>query len=351
MNNKSSNTIDFLKECPYGGCSAKLDPSDLHGLLGHILPAADPNIMVDISTHDDAGVYKLNDETALIVTTDFFPPMVADPLTFGKIAAANALSDVYAMGGKPLLSLNLVHYPAKRLPLEGLVKMLEGGQEKVNEAGCLTMGGHTIEDETPQYGLAVVGTVHPDKLIANTGAKEGEAIILTKPLGVGTIIAGHRLEMTTQEQYLPAIEQMSRLNKYASEVMQEVGATAATDVTGFGLMGHARGIARGSHVSLTIDHTSLPILSGAIELLDSGCVPGACFRNIKFVEKDLSAEVSPSYKYICADAQTSGGLLFTLPPENINRALNLLHEAGDLFAACIGVVEPIREDNVLVRIV
>lgn len=332
--------IDLLKECPYGGCSAKMDPHTLHGLLDELLPERDERVMVDISTHDDAGVFRLNDETALIFTTDFFPPMVADPYTFGAIAASNALSDVYAMGGKPLLSLNLVHYPSNRLPVEGLVAILKGGQDKINEAHCLTMGGHTIDDQIPQYGLAVLGTVHPDRLISNAGAQAGDALILTKPLGIGTLIAAHRLDMVGDKAYRTAIAAMMRLNASASVVMQRYGATAATDVTGFGLVGHARGMAKASGCTLSIDVESLPVLDEVLPLLKEGCIPGACFRNLKFVGDELRAELPFEYKYLCADPQTSGGLLFSVAAEKAEAAVADLHAGGDTSAAIVGTVLP-----------
>ena len=316
--------IDLLQEVAYGGCSAKVDPVVLSELLSGIAIPSAPEVLVGLSGHDDAGVYRLSDETALIFTTDFFPPMVSDPYTFGRIAAVNALSDVYAMGGRPLMTLNLMHYPATRLPLEGLREILEGGQSAVDEAGALTMGGHTIEDDTPQYGLAVLGLVHPDKLITNAGAKAGQMLILTKSIGSGVLIAGHRLEMAEQEDYERAVKQMTVLNAFGSR-LSEYGVTGATDVTGFGLIGHGHELAAASGVVLSLEKELIPALPGAIDLLDQGCIPGAAFRNIRYAGKSFHPdEKTPlSLQYLISDAQTSGGLLIAV---DADRALDLLSD-------------------------
>lgn len=330
--------IHLLKECQYGGCSAKIDPTELSKLLEKIEIPGNENILVGLSTHDDAGVYKINNDTALIVTTDFFPPVVDDPYTFGVIAATNALSDIYAMGGRPLLALNLMHYPGSRLPLEGLAEILKGGQQAINEAGAFTMGGHTIEDPTPQYGLAVVGIVHPDQLIANNGAKVGQKLILTKPLGIGTIIAGQRLGMTSDKEYQAAIKQMTRLNKYAAEVMQQYNVKGATDVTGFGLVGHGFELAEASDATIVIDTKQLPTLPGTLRLLDDGCIPGAAFRNIKYAGKGLKVNCPLMLSYLAADPQTSGGLLIAVDKEEAEEICNQIRQQGDQQASIIGEV-------------
>lgn len=329
-----------MEDRPYGGCSAKIDPLALGKLLSGIAVTSDPNVMVGLSTCDDAGVYRLNDETALIVTTDFFPPVVDDPFTFGRIAATNALSDVYAMGGKPLLSLNLTHYPSKRLSLEGLREILRGGQEAVEESGAITIGGHTIEDETTQYGLAVVGTVHPKKLITNAGACPGQKLILTKPLGIGVQLAGKRLDLTPKDSYQLTVETMCRLNRYAAEIMTEAGVRTATDVTGFGLIGHAWEMARASAVGVEIETSSLPCIDGSLELLDDGCIPGAAFRNIRYVGDALQVRCSTNQLYLSADPQTSGGLLMAVDSEHVDSTLQQLHAAGETSATVIGSIVP-----------
>lgn len=332
--------IDLLKECAYGGCSAKMDPAELEKLLSDIPLPITPELLVGTSTHDDAGVYRVREDLALIFTTDFFPPMVSDPYTFGRIAAVNALSDIYAMGGSPLLSLNLMHYPATRLPLEGMKEILLGGQSAIDESGALTVGGHTIEDQTPQYGLAVVGTIHPDHLVTNSGAKAGDLLILTKPLGVGAIIAGQRLGLAKEDDYQRTIESMSQLNKGGKEVMIKYGVKGATDVTGFGLIGHGAELAEASGVLLEIDSDALPILPGVVELLEGGCVPGAAFRNLRYIGERLSRHPNPVINYLAADPQTSGGLLISIAPEIASNALADLHRSGFPHATIIGKVKP-----------
>ena len=320
--------FDLLTTVEYGGCSAKLPASKLTELLSGIPMLKDSRVMVDVSTHDDAGVYRLNDDTALIVTTDFFPPVCSDPFEFGQIAAANSLSDVYAMGGRPLLVLNLNMFPAEKIPLWVLREILLGGQSKVNEAGALTMGGHTIDDWPPKYGLAVVGTVEPDRLVTNSGARVGQRLILTKPLGTGIIIAGRRLEMASDEVYRGALEQMKLLNRTGAEVMRRFGVTGATDVTGFGLLGHAASMADASGVSFRIHAGALPVLGGAMELVAEGCIPGAAFRNLDHVRERVSLECDADHRMLALDAQTSGGLLMAVDAERADEAVAELRASG-----------------------
>lgn len=344
---KKDKPFDLLTTVEYGGCSAKLPAAKLAELLGGIPMLGDPNVMVDISTHDDAGVYRLNDETALIVTTDFFPPVCSDPYEFGQIAAANSLSDVYAMGGKPLLALNLNMFPAEKIPLEVLRDILLGGQEKINEAGALTMGGHTIDDWPPKYGLAVVGTVEPERLVTNGGAKAGQRLILTKPLGTGAIVAGRRLGMVSDEVYRGALEQMKLLNKTGAEVMRKFGVTGATDVTGFGLLGHAAGMAQASGVTFRLSAAALPALAGARELIAAGCIPGAAFRNLEYVEGRVELACGTDERMLALDAQTSGGLLMAVDAERAEAAVAELRASGlHPQAAVIGEVVPQQEKAV-----
>lgn len=335
--------IDLLKTVEYGGCSAKLPPGELAGILSKLPQMQHPNIMVDIDTHDDAGVYKLNDETAIIFTTDFFPPICSDPFEFGEIAAANALSDVYAMGGTPLLALNLLMFSSAQMPLSAFEQILQGGHQKMNEAGALVMGGHTIEDHPPKYGLAVVGTVHPKKLITNAAAKPGDVLILTKPLGIGVLVAAQRLKMVREEAYLKGLEQMKLLNKAGAEVMTKHGIACATDVTGFGLLGHALKMAEASKVSMAIRTRDLPLIEQADQLANDGCLPGAAFRNLDFVQPSLHVNklVEPHLKMLASDAQTSGGLLFCVPPEKVDAVLHDLKATGvHPQSAVIGEVLP-----------
>ncbi|MEG1587263.1 MAG: selenide, water dikinase SelD [Bacteroidales bacterium] len=341
--------FDLLSTVEYGGCSAKLSPDKLSGILGEIPLLKNANILVDIETHDDAGVYRLNDETALIVTTDFFPPVCSDAHVFGEIAAANSLSDVYAMGGKPLLTLNLNMFPSAQVPLEVLKDILLGGQMKVNEAGAFTMGGHTIDDYPPKYGLAVVGIVHPEQLITNAGARAGQKLILTKPLGTGIIIAGQRMEIAEADAYQEALGQMKLLNDYGMEVMQKYGVKGATDITGFGLLGHALKMAQASGVTFQIESQQLPALPQTVRLLKEGCIPGAAFRNLNFVRDEIhfSQMLSAELKMLACDAQTSGGLLMAVDADKAEAALQDLQNSGKHpFARIIGEVLPQRNKSI-----
>lgn len=338
--------FDLLDTVTYGGCSAKLSAEKLSELLQNIPLLHDNRILVDINTHDDAGVFRLNDETALIVTTDFFPPLCSDPFTFGEIAAANALSDVYAMGGIPLLTLNISMFPSTEIPLEVFARILEGGQQKINEAGAFTMGGHTIEDNPPKYGLAVVGTVHPDRLITNSGAKPGQKLILTKPLGVGVLMAAHRMGMVDTTVHEEMLMQMKQLNMHGMRVMQEMGVKGATDITGFGLLGHALRMAQASGVSFEIISNAIPRDASVDQLLEDGCIPGAAFRNLRFVESDafFNASVSVEMKMLLCDAQTSGGLLMAVDADRAEEAVRLLQTVYP-HAAVVGTVFEKKEQS------
>ena len=339
----SNDEINLLDTVEYGGCSAKLPPGELAGILSKLPQISHPDIMVDVDTHDDAGVYRLNDDTAIIFTTDFFPPICSDPFEFGEIAATNALSDVYAMGGTPLLTLNLLMFSASKMPLHVFETILQGGHSKIQEAGALAMGGHTIDDHPPKYGLAVVGTVHPDKLITNANARSGDLLVLTKPLGTGVLVAAERLRMVDETAYRAALAQMKLLNRQGRDVMQKHGVICATDVTGFGLLGHALKMAEASHVSLAIQSRRLPLIDQVGSLARSGCIPGAAFRNLDFVNSSLhvAAHVENHLKMIAADAQTSGGLLMCVPPEKADDLVADLKSSGVHDQACvIGEVLP-----------
>jgi selenide,water dikinase len=318
--------FDLLSTVEQGGCSAKLSPMELGEILAKLPKVEHPRLMVGIDTHDDAGVYKLNDETALIYTTDFFPPVCSDGYEFGQIAAANALSDVYAMGGTPLLVLNLMMFSASRIPLEVFGSILRGGHEKVVEAGALVLGGHTIEDYPPKFGLAVVGTVHPERLITNSGVRAGDLLILTKPLGSGVILAGQRNGMTEESTVRKALDYMKLLNKSGAVVMQEFNLKGATDITGFGLLGHAMRMADASNVTLRIQSKNLPHFHESLTLLEEGCIPGACFRNLEFVKEHtrFGPAVVYEHKMLCCDAQTSGGLLMAVPAIHAGEILEIL---------------------------
>lgn len=343
--------FDLLTTVEQGGCSAKLPPDVLFEALGRLSVPSDPNLLVGIGTGDDAGVYRLTDEIALIETTDFFPPVCSDPYDFGQIAAANALSDVYAMGGKVLTAMNLVMFPATGIPFEALHEIVRGGQEKVIEAGGLVVGGHTIADYPPKYGLAVTGVVHPERLINNANAEPGQVLILTKPLGTGALVAGQRLGQAAEADYRQALASMKQLNRTAAEIMQEFSIRAATDITGFGLLGHALNIAKASAVSVEIDSAQIPALPGALALLDAGCIPGASFRNLSHVEEscEFASDLSYSRKMLTLDPQTSGGILLCAPPDRAEAILAELRTRCCPASAIIGRTSPLGRKHLVVR--
>jgi len=322
--------IDLLKFAENGGCSAKLPASELEKVLSHFPKINNKNLLVDIDTQDDAAVYKLNEDQAIIFTTDFFPPLCSDPFEFGQIAAANSLSDVYAMGGTPLLALNIAMFPSSS-PLSAYAKILEGGLSMVNEASAMLVGGHTIDDPIPKYGLAVVGLVHPAKVVTNAGLQPGDILVLTKPIGSGILLSGHRVGLSEIPAYRKAIENMKILNKNGLKAINETGVRGGTDITGFGLLGHALKMARASNVTIRINAKQVPLLPQALELAEDGCIPGAAFRNLKYVDDEtfFSPEVQFSYRAILGDAQTSGGLLLGIKPDMISIALEILKKEGD----------------------
>ena len=334
--------FDLLTTVEAGGCSAKLAPGRLAEVLRNLAPPRHPNLLVDISTHDDAGVYRIDDETALIQTIDFFPPVCSEPRRFGRIAAANALSDVYAMGGRVLTAMNVVCFPATRIPLEVLGEILAGGQEKLIEAGGVMVGGHTIDDWPPKYGLAVTGIVHPDRVVANAGLRPGLTMILGKPLGTGLLVAGRRVGLAHDEDYQAALTSMEQLNRGGAEVMQAMDVRAGTDITGFGLLGHAMQMADASAVSIRFQASRLPLLAGAHALAEAGCLPGAMFRNLDYVAEKTFFPPGLNYglKMLLVDPQTSGGLLFGVAPERASEALTRLRELGYASAAIVGESVP-----------
>jgi len=332
--------IDLLQMVEYGGCSAKISPKQLEEILKYLPLPEDPNILVDIDTHDDAGVYRVNDDLALVLTTDFFPPVCSDPFEFGQIAAANSISDVYAMGGDPILALNIMMFPASKLPMEAYAEILKGGFDKAAEAGVRIIGGHTIDDFPPKYGLAVVGYIHPQKIITNAGIKPGERLILTKPVGTGVILAGHRLGMASDIALEEAKRLMKLLNKSGAEVMKKYNVRGATDITGFGLAGHALKMAKASGVSIIINMKEVPLIGNSYHLIDDGCIPGASFRNLDYAEKDIyfAPDLDYNLKMLAFYAQTSGGLFFSAPSEKVKEILEDLHTAGLKDSKVIGSV-------------
>jgi selenide,water dikinase len=310
-----------------------------------------PNLMVGLENADDAGVYKLSDELAIIQTIDFFTPIVDDPRLFGQIAVANALSDVYAMGGKPLTAMNVVCFPIKSMDISVLREILTGGLDKMREAGVVLVGGHSVEDDELKYGLSVTGTVHPERLITKSGARPGDKLVLTKPLGTGIINTALKGGMAKQETVDEAIGYMVALNSRASELMQETGANACTDVTGFGLLGHACEMAENSGVGIKISVASVPIMAEATELASIGMVPGGTHRNSEFRWGmiEFTAEVPAPMQDILFDPQTSGGLLISLASDRADLLVASLHRAGIAEAAVIGEVTEQPKGKVILK--
>ncbi|OEF99457.1 selenide, water dikinase SelD [Vulcanibacillus modesticaldus] len=291
----------------------------------------DPNVLVGPETSDDAAVYKLNDELALVCTSDFFSPMVDDAYVFGQIAASNALSDVYAMGAKPLFALNMLGYPSAKLPQDQLLKMLQGGASKAKEAGIAIIGGHTVDNPELKYGLAVVGTINPNEVWTNSGVKPGDVLLLTKPIGTGIITTALKKQECPSKVAEKAIETMRELNKKAAEIASKVGNIhACTDVTGFGLLGHLYEMAEGSALEINIEFSKVPIIEGTKELIRKGFVPGGTRRNLDYLQGKISYEhgLSEDDLSLLADAQTSGGLIFSLSPEDALELKRLLLAAN-----------------------
>jgi selenide,water dikinase len=301
-------------------------------------PVTDPNVLVGHATNDDAGVYRLTRDLALVQTVDFFTPVVDDPYDFGRIAAANALSDIYAMGGVPLTALNVVAFPVEELGTEILARILEGGAAVAAEAGVVILGGHTIKDDEPKYGMAVTGTIRNERVVRNGGARPGDLLLLSKPVGTGILTTARKRDLIDDDALAPAIAQMVRLNDRASRAMLEHGAHAATDVTGYGLIGHAGEMARASGVALAIDANRVPLFAGVLELIAQGAVPGGTRDNLAehagFTH--YADSVDEAHRIVLSDAQTSGGLLVAIAPDGAERMLAALADLGTV--AIIGEV-------------
>jgi len=314
-----------------GGCGCKIGPGELSQVI-RSLPAAmpDPNLLVGIDTSDDAGVYKLSDELALVQTVDFFTPIVDDPYSFGQVAAANAISDIYAMGGKPLTALNIVAFPIRTLDKQVLADILRGAGDKMREAGVTLVGGHSIDDNEPKFGLAVTGLVHPQRVRTNAGAMPGDKLILTKPIGVGILTTSIKKDQLTDEEVRQVTQVMATLNKTAAETMEPFDVHACTDVTGFGLMGHTLEMAKGSGVGIRVTAADVPVLPRARELAEAGFVPGGTKNNFAHVQDavDFSDDLDQIEQWILCDAVTSGGLLIAVAGDQAAELLDQLRQAG-----------------------
>lgn len=299
-------------------------------------------MLVGIATGDDAGVYLLREDLAIVNTVDFFTPVVDDPFTYGQIAAANALSDVYAMGGTPKSALNIVCWPQTGLPSAMLGEILRGGSEKAREAGVAIVGGHSVADEEVKYGMAVTGVIDPRRIIRNVGARVGDALILSKPIGTGMLMTALKRGKLSEEYYAAAVRWMCELNAATALAMLKYDVHAATDITGFGLIGHASKMADGSGVTLRIEESDLPLMAGALECCRAGMIPGGGKRNREFYQSRvrISDEVADEIGELIFDPQTSGGLFIALPEDDASRLLGDLQAAGNADAAIVGRVDP-----------
>ena len=305
------------------GCACKLGPGELGSILDGLAEPDDPALLVGSATRDDAAVYRLSDDLALVQTADFFTPIVDDPRDFGRIAAANALSDVYAMGGEPRLALNLVAFPLAELGRDVLERILRGGAEIAAEAGVAIAGGHSIDDPEPKYGMAVTGLVDPERYVANQGARPGDALHLTKPLGAGLITTAAKRGLAGDELIDAAVETMTELNREASHAALEAGVTAMTDVTGFGLLGHLHELCEASGVAAEVEADSVPAIEGTLSLAeDENCHAGGSRRNADHAAgfTEFAETVPASRRFLLADAMTSGGLVVAVPPERSDDA-------------------------------
>ena len=349
MENKDN--IELLSCALEGGCSAKIPPDLLEKTLFPILKAkTDSNLLSDIDIGDDAGVYKISEDNAIIFTTDFFPPVVAEPYLFGQIAACNSISDIYAMGGEPKLALNITMFP-KDDSLNILANILKGGQDKATEAGVLVVGGHTITDATVKYGMAVIGFANPNQITANSKAKDGDIIILTKPLGTGCSLAAMRNGLVKEKDIEDVFKSMKTLNNKACKIMNKYNVKSATDITGFGLIGHAYKMALSSDVCIEISSSKLPLFNKSYEVIDMGCIPGAAFTNMRYVGDNILTDDNADYnlKMLSFDPQTSGGLFICVDKNNAENMLADLWRDGVVNASIIGKV--CKRDKEYIRLI
>ncbi len=289
-----------------------------------------PNVLVGFNSVDDAGVYKIREDLALVQTVDFFPPVVDDPYDFGAIAAANSLSDIYAMGGKPLSALNLIGFPQATVPLSAVEEILRGGADKAQEADVVIIGGHTLKTKEPLYGMAVTGTIHPNKIVSNATAKAGDSLVLTKPLGIGLITTAIKKEQVEEKWVAEAVKIMTFLNRFAAEVMLDVGIDACTDITGYGLLGHLYELVHASKTGAKIYLSKVQVIDFAWELARQRIVPAGTLANLKFIQDKVDWEggITEEAKIILSDAQTSGGLLIAVAKEKEQKLLDRLISKG-----------------------
>ena len=331
------------------GCAAKIGPGLLHEALSSLPKFENPNLLVGFETNDDACVYKINEDTVAIQTVDFFPPMVDDPYTFGQIAAANALSDIYAMGGNPATAMNLLCFPSC-LEISIMREILAGGYDKVKEAGAVIAGGHTIADPTPKYGLCVTSFANPREILSNSSAKAGDVLILTKPLGLGIMNTAAKAELLTEGKINEVADIMCTLNKYAKECMAGLEVHACTDITGFSLVGHSYEMAKGSNKTIEIFTSSVPIIEEALDYAKMGIIPEGMYNNLDYLKDKftLGANISQELQDVLLDPQTSGGLLISLPEKNVKEYLARI-ENFTAYARVIGQVVDQGDKSIVIK--
>lgn len=334
-----ADSIKLTKLANCAGCGAKVGAGVLAQLLEDIQVHHDPNLLVGFDKSDDASVYQISEDLALVQTVDFFPPIADDPYLFGQIAATNALSDVYAMGGEPKLCLNIMAIP-KDIPKDAVHQLLRGGYDKVYEAGALITGGHSILDEEPKYGLAVTGFVHPNRILTNSGAKPGDVLLFTKPLGIGVLTTAAKADLVSPETMELAYRMMTTLNKSARDVMVQYDVHACTDVTGFGMLGHLYEMAQGSDVSITLHVDQIDFIDEALELARMGVLPEGMYRNRTFTESAVDpGDTELAKQDLLYDPQTAGGLVMAVAPEDADALLEALRPVVPS-AQRIGTVAP-----------
>ncbi len=309
-------------------------------VLRELPKSSHPDLLVGVEHFDDAGVYRINDSTAIVQTLDFFPPLVDDPYTFGRIAAANSLSDIYAMGGRPVTALNIVGFPDQEVPGEILVEILKGGQERVQHAGAVILGGHSVRDSEIKYGLSVTGLIHPDRILTNGGAQPGDNLVLSKPIGSGTLTSAAKSGKMAESDLAEAIDVMIELNHGAAEALRSVGVHAVTDITGFGLIGHAFEMAEASDAALHLDAGAVPLMENTLKLAGEGILTRAHKSTLTFIGDQLdSGSIDSVLLGVLADAQTSGGLLVSVPPDRTDALLAEFAQNKTAAAALIGRVQ------------
>lgn len=331
------------------GCAAKIGPGVLHNVLNSLPKFENPNLIVGFDTNDDACVYKINDNTVAIQTVDFFPPMVDDPYIFGQIAAANALSDIYAMGGNPATAMNLLCFPSC-LDISIMHDILAGGYDKVKEAGAVIAGGHTIADPTPKYGLCVSGFAHPSDILSNSNAKTGDMLVLTKPLGIGIMNTAAKADLLTEYKIKEVTSIMYTLNKYAKECAYGLNVHACTDITGFSLIGHSYEMASGSNKTIEIFSQSVPIIHGALDYAKMGIIPEGMYNNLDYLKDKftLDSNVTQELQDVLIDPQTSGGLLLSIPEKNVKEFLSRIEEFTP-YARVIGQVIDKGDKSIMIK--